>query len=211
MTVVATATAAPEADAARAPSRGGRHRSEAVDRVILDAALALLREHGYEAFTMLGVIERAGVSSASLYRRWHTKQDLVVAALGSLALDTFAVDTGTLTGDLAAFAQRSAKVLVEHGPLLGQLTSELHGHEHVKQALQERLLAPRVDELERILDRAQERGELQHRPPAADEVLSLLTGPLQHRALTLGQPLRRPFVNAAVAQTVAFLTTDQDA
>src|SRR5690349_16266452 len=124
-TAEATTTATPVVDTARAPGRGGRHRSEAVDRVILDAALAVLREQGYEAFTMLAVIERAGVSSASLYRRWHTKQDLVVAALGSLALDTFAVDTGTLAGDLNAFAQRSAKVLEEHGPLLGQLTSEL--------------------------------------------------------------------------------------
>jgi AcrR family transcriptional regulator len=205
---VDTATAPATAD--RPPGRGGRHRSEAVDRVILDAALALLRDHGYEAFTMLGVIERAGVSSASLYRRWHTKQDLVVAAVGSLALDTFAVDTGTLTGDLDAFAQRSAKVLEEHGPLLGQLTGELQGHEHVKQALQDRLLAPRVDEVQRILDRAYGRGELPHRPPAAEEVLSLLTGPLNHRALMLGQPLRRSFVRAAVAQTVALLTAVHD-
>jgi len=67
-----------------------------------------------------------------------------------------------------------------------------------------------MDELDRILKRARERGELTHRPhahsPSADEVLSMLTGPLHHRALVLGQPLRPSFVRAAVQQTVAVLT-----
>src|SRR5438270_13457897 len=90
--------------------RVGRHRSEAADRVIIDAALAVLREHGFEGLTMLGVIERAGVSSASLYRRWRTKEELVIAALESVTVDEVTDDTGSLAGDLAAFAQRTAKV-----------------------------------------------------------------------------------------------------
>src|SRR5204862_7551169 len=185
-------TAAPSVVAdQRTPGRAGRHRSEAVDRVILEAALALLREHGYEGLTMLAVIERAGVSSASLYRRWRTKQALVVAALESLSVDVFACDTGTLAGDLGAFASRSAKVLAEHGPLLARLTSELNGNEDVLNALRDRLLAPRLNELEAVLERAHVRGELSQRPPPADEVLSMLTGPLHHRALVLGQPLRK--------------------
>jgi AcrR family transcriptional regulator len=192
----------------RTPARAGRHRSEVVDRVILDAALGLLREHGYEALTMLGVIERSGVSSASLYRRWRTKQALVVAALESLTVDAFPCNTGTLAGDLGAFAQRTAKVLAENGPLLARLTSELNGSEDVLATLRARLLEPRLEELEGVLQRARSRGELLHRPPPAEEVFSLLTGPLHHRSLVLGQPLRRAFVRAAVDQTVAFLSSN---
>src|SRR5437879_330140 len=149
-----TAAAPPTDVEQRPPARAGRHRSEAVDRVILDGALTLLREHGYDGLTMLAVIERAGVSAASLYRRWRTKQALVVAALGSLSVDVFACDTGTLAGDLGAFAQRTAKVLAEHGPLLARLTSELNGNEDVLNALRDRLLAPRLSELEAVLERA---------------------------------------------------------
>ena len=61
--------------------RSGRPRSQAADDAILRAALDLLREHGYGGLTMASIIERAGVSSATLYRRWATKQDLVLAAL----------------------------------------------------------------------------------------------------------------------------------
>src|SRR4051794_14248619 len=114
-----------------APSahRAGRHRSEAVDRGILEATIALLRDHGYEGLTMLAVIERAGVSSASLYRRWGSKQALVVAALESLTVENATADTGSLAGDLTALAERSARVLDEYGPLFGRLTSELHGND----------------------------------------------------------------------------------
>ena len=197
MTAAATATA----------GRAGRHRSEAVDRVILEAALAVLREHGYEGLTMLGVIERAGVSSASLYRRWRTKEELVTAALESITIDVVTDDTGSLAGDLASLAHRTAEVFEEHGALFGRLSSELYGNVKVNDALRERLLAPRIRELHAILVRAHERGELPRRVrPNAEEVLSLLTGPLQHRALVLGQPLGRAFVRAAVQQTVNYLT-----
>ena len=156
---------------------------------------------------MLAVIERSGVSSASLYRRWRTKQALVVAALESLTVDVFDCDTGTLRGDLAAFAVRTAKVLAEHGPLLARLTSELNGNADVFNALRERLLAPRLDELAAVLQRAQARGELPHRPPPAEDVLSMLTGSLHHRALVLGRPLGKAFVRAAIDQTAAYLST----
>ncbi|MBU3702145.1 MAG: helix-turn-helix transcriptional regulator, partial [Acidimicrobiia bacterium] len=64
--------------------RPGRQRSEAADHAILSATLDLLSETGYGALTVAAVIARSGVSSATLYRRWPTKQDLVAAALASL-------------------------------------------------------------------------------------------------------------------------------
>ena len=61
--------------------RPGRQRSEAAGELILATTLDCLREYGYAGLTMAGVIERAGVSSATLYRRWATKPELVAAAV----------------------------------------------------------------------------------------------------------------------------------
>ena len=58
--------------------------------------LDVLAEGGFGALTMARVIQRAGVSSATLYRRWQTKEDLVAAALASLHpdIDDLEIDTG---------------------------------------------------------------------------------------------------------------------
>ena len=59
-------------------SRGGRPRDPSRDGVIRAAILRLLAEVGYGALTMDAVAAEAGVGKATIYRRWRTKQDLVV-------------------------------------------------------------------------------------------------------------------------------------
>src|SRR5689334_19207728 len=86
-------------------ARPGRHRSEVADEAIHRATLELLVEHGYSGLTMAAVIERAGVSSATLYRRYTTKQELVSAAVATLVPAVTPVDTGTLEGDIAALVR----------------------------------------------------------------------------------------------------------
>ena len=99
------------ADAAVAVPRNrpGRQRSEAADQAILAATLDVLAAEGYGGLTMAAVIARSGVSSATLYRRWPTKQELVAAALASLHPAVVDVDTGSLEGDVAAFVKSVAQ------------------------------------------------------------------------------------------------------
>src|SRR5205814_8491110 len=92
-----------------APARGGRHRNRACDETILAATLEILGEVGYEALTIAAVIERAGVSSATLYRRFTAKHDLVAAAIGSLLAEPAHVDTGSLAGDVLAFPRNVSR------------------------------------------------------------------------------------------------------
>ncbi|MFE5616940.1 TetR/AcrR family transcriptional regulator [Streptomyces sp. NPDC056524] len=67
--------------ARRGGGRGpGRPREERVTRAVLEAVVALVAEQGMGAVTMDAVAARAGVSKPSMYRRWPTKQDLVIAA-----------------------------------------------------------------------------------------------------------------------------------
>jgi AcrR family transcriptional regulator len=88
------------------PARPGRKRDHTRDGVILDSTLAVLGEHGYEGMTIDLVAAHAGMARATVYRRWPTKTDLVVAAVSHLSrgdVDSEQLpDTGTLRGDMVA-------------------------------------------------------------------------------------------------------------
>src|ERR687883_1813354 len=91
-----------ESEAPRSP-RGGRPRDPSRDSVIRAAILRLLAEVGYGNLTMDAVASEAGVGKATIYRRWRTKQDLVVDTISDLTrAEATAPDTGSLEGDLRA-------------------------------------------------------------------------------------------------------------
>jgi AcrR family transcriptional regulator len=82
------------------------------DPAILNAALAALAEHGYEATNMNDVAARAGVGKAAIYRRWSSKAALITDALVYWRPDLMsdeAPDTGSLTGDLDLIVDRAAR------------------------------------------------------------------------------------------------------
>ncbi|GAK08511.1 transcriptional regulator, TetR family [Geomicrobium sp. JCM 19038] len=62
----------------------GRPRDESRNQVILDSTLERIAEHGYEAVTMDHIAKAAGVGKATIYRRWKSKQELVVEAISSI-------------------------------------------------------------------------------------------------------------------------------
>ena len=61
--------------------RGGRPRDPGNDAAILDAALDLLIERGATAASIEAIARRAGVAKLTVYRRWQSKEDLLMAAL----------------------------------------------------------------------------------------------------------------------------------
>lgn len=69
-----------------APARG-RPRSAEVDERILRAALDQLREHGYRELSIEQVAADAGVSKATVYRRYRDKADLASAALAVVSAE----------------------------------------------------------------------------------------------------------------------------
>src|ERR1700694_1018579 len=93
----------------------GRPRSAEADQAITASTLALLEEEGFAGLTMAGVAARAGVSTATLYRRWPSKLDLVVGVVTAWADDAPAIDTGTLAGDLAMLLSSMASRLGTDG------------------------------------------------------------------------------------------------
>jgi AcrR family transcriptional regulator len=172
-------------------ARPGRHRSAAADAAILDATLAILRDRGYGSLTIAAVIERAGVSSATLYRRWTTKSELVAAAVASLAPEQICIDTGSLDGDLGAFVRHAVRQLAARGNIATLLQPGDKADPELAGALKEKLLVPRLRSLQTILDNAAARGELPRRL-SADALLPLVIGPLHYRTV-LDEPLSPAF------------------
>lgn len=80
---------------------------------ILDVVTALLVEVGYDGVTFEGVARRAGASKPTLYRRWATKRDMVVAAVKAMPAGGGGrvIDTGSLRGDLLALTAVLADTL----------------------------------------------------------------------------------------------------
>ena len=185
--------------------RTGRPRSQAADDAILRAALDLVREHGYGGLTMASIIERAGVSSATLYRRWATKQDLVLAALETMRPEPVSTDTGSLDGDVRAFLRHTCGA-IDRGwaELSDAIGLEANSNPQLAAALRERFLDPRVDELKAILERAKRRGELAS-APSGEVALSLVVGPVHHHAIVMRRPLTDGFLRKAADHAVAGL------
>ena len=89
------------------PRPGGR--ATRVVSAVLQATIEELGRLGYEALRVEDVAARASVNKTTVYRRWPTKTDLVVAALRetSHGLD-FIPDTGSVRGDMLALLERAA-------------------------------------------------------------------------------------------------------
>ena len=157
---------------------------------ILDAALDVLAQVGYDRLTMDAVAAEAKAGKATLYRRWSTKATLVVDALlrSKDLLQAPPVDTGSLREDLVAMAcahgglshDKSARVMA------GLVTALLHDPDFASE-FRTRVIGPKLADTRVIFERARDRGEI-----TADLDLDLfapaLAGIILHRSLVLGEP-----------------------
>jgi len=169
----------------------GRSRSPEADRAIVEAALALLAEGGYERLTVEAVTARAGVGKATVYRRFRGKDDLVVAAVDHLAgLVAAAAPAGPPRGRaLEATAEATARFYA--GPwgraLLG-LVVEMGRTSRVAKVVRDRFLEARRQGLRDALRADVRAGAL--RPDADVELaIDMLIGTVLHAALVEGRAL----------------------
>lgn len=176
------------ADSPSAPRTAGRPRSAAAHRAIVEAALVLLAETGYDALAMDAVAARAGVGKATIYRRWSGKEDLVVDALAGIVGRIHVPDTGSVREDLLA-AMRDAVAAYE-GPahpsrVVPGLIAEMSRNPRIAEAVRGGFMSARRQAGREVLRRGVRRGEL--RPDLDEELtLDLLVGPLYYRALVFG-------------------------
>lgn len=155
---------------------------------ILDATVAVLAELGYDRLTMDAVALAAKASKATLYRRWSSKAELVVDAVSRAkgCPPPEGVDTGSLRGDLIAMACNAGGITDEMPmSMMAGLLTALHRDNDLQIAFQERFLAPRIEIVNGVYERAMARGEID---PGVDvELLSqVLPAVAIHRSFVLG-------------------------
>jgi AcrR family transcriptional regulator len=181
-----------------APPRG-RPRSEKASQAILTAAADLLLENGLAAVSMDAVAARAGVSKATIYRWWPTKETLALDALYHEWDVPPARDTGSLRGDLLSLLRPWVRLAGRrpYGRAIAALVTEAQTDPEFAREYRARFLTPRRDLARAVLQRAIERGEI----PADTKIevaLDLLYGPLYHRLLHGHAPLNDRFVRDVV-------------
>ena len=87
-------------------------RSARVREAVLKATLQAVAEHGADAVSISELVRKADVHETSIYRRWPTKEHLVLDALLDYSEAKLPIpDTGTLRDDLIAFATAVAGYL----------------------------------------------------------------------------------------------------
>lgn len=181
--------------------RRGRPRSEKARVAILAAAGELLLERGVEAVSMDAIAERAGVSKATIYRWWSTKETLAIDALYEdwAAAYPEAPDTGSLREDLlGVFLPWADHIATRpYARVLGALVTRARTDPGFADEFDHRLVQPRRDRARPIFARAIARGEL---PADTDTELAidLLYGAVYHRFLQGHLPLSRDFVKAVI-------------
>ena len=141
----------------------GRPRSSAVDAAVLSATLELLPEQGFRSFSMEAVAAKAGVSKATLYRRFPSKYELVAAALRTIRSVGSAPDTGSFRGDLLELVRQEvarAKRVPHIGRLAARLLGDLADEADMLALVHETVLATDHERLGAIVRRGIARGEL---------------------------------------------------
>ncbi|MER5202401.1 TetR/AcrR family transcriptional regulator [Streptomyces sp. NPDC002825] len=185
----------------------GRPKDPRVDAALIDAAIEVLKESGWAAFTTTAVARRAGASTASLYRRWPSKQALAGAVARHIALDELSgIDTGSLEGDLREFLARKQRVLGSStGPALLSLMGQAAHDAELRRILHDDVYLVVREQLDTLIAQAVRRGELgQGAGPEQLNVLTLvLIGTVAARSVFLPTPEEPP----ASLQTPASLET----
>ena len=179
-----------------APARG-RPRSQESEQAILDATMELLSELGYRSVTVDAIAARAGASKSTIYRRWPTKENLVIAAFGQTPLLT-PPPRGDVIEQLVEVINQFARAMQDTplGGVLPALVAERGHNPSLDEALGP-LVRQRRQTTVDILKQAIARGEL---PDGINYELAvdLLTGPVLQRIMVMGQKTDRRFVRQVV-------------
>lgn len=173
----------------------GRRRDDTLDARIIESAITVLSEIGFDSMTMDMVAGKAKAGKATVYRRWSSKAELVRDALirmsrNSVELDRLP-DTGSLRGDLlslmkpysAEYSERKLRVLAK----LGSFFSE---NRKSAEEVTAGIFEPWTDANRALMKRAATRGEISADADIemACEVINAITS---YRTLTQNKPFNK--------------------
>jgi AcrR family transcriptional regulator len=191
-------------------------RTEARRTAILEAAVALFKELGYERTSMNELAKRLGGSKATLYGYFASKEELFRAVVQTVAVSHLAEaaaelqeanETATLEAQLMRFGERMLFVLTNDADALAVYRMVLAeaGRSDVGQQFQESGPAEYIRTLAGFMDAAMKRGELRRRDPhvTALQFTTLITAETQARLFQVDpEPVSVEQIHALVQRAV---------
>jgi AcrR family transcriptional regulator len=155
---------------------------------LLAATLQLLQQHGYERLTVDAVAATAKASKATVYRRWPSKGELVLAAfIEGIRHVAVPPDTGTLRGDLLRLGEVICEQVTQHSATIRAVLVEVSRDPALRDAMQHQFLDQRKALIESLLQQAAARGEIDA-AAISDELWDLLPGYLIFRSIVPNHP-----------------------
>ncbi len=185
---------------------GGRRpvgRGQKVRKAVLAATLLELADRGYAALSIEDVARRAGVNKTTVYRRWGDRQSLVIDTLTDEMAVVTSPDTGTIEGDLRAWALALIRALVSP---LGQamVNTMLIGGADIPEVAEakRRFFDDRLHRAQPMIVRAIQRGELPHDTDPI-QLLKTVIAPTYLQLLVTAEPIDEATAELAAAVALA--------
>jgi len=168
----------------------------------LAITLELLQEHGYDRFSVEAVATRAKASKATMYRRWPTKADLVLAAFIEGTRESASPpNTGSLRGDLLEIGRWTCGQALEHMRTMRAVLNEMSHSPALQDAMQQKFVQHRNLVMDTVLADAVARGEIEA-SVINQEIYDLLPGYLVFRALVSDRPPTQDTVRVVVDEVL---------
>ena len=177
-----------------APRPRGRPRSEQAQQEILETAYKLLRDKGFNAVGSHEIAKAAGVSSATLYRWWKSKEEILFDACFEHMKPILAIpETGSGLTRLRRYILRASEFLAsEEGTVMARVLTGIHEDQRLRRMFLERYVNQRRQIQRAIIEDSIALGEL--KPTTDPELLiDMLNGPLFFRWLQGHAPLDKGF------------------
>ena len=172
----------------------GRQASQWTPREVelLAVTLRLLQQHGYDRLSVDEVAAESKASKATIYRRWPSKAELVLAAfIEGTRAQLIRPNTGSLREDLLQIGMNALEDVRRNTPVMRGLLIEIERNADLTKAFRTKFIDQRKLLLDDVLSAAVERGEIEA-AAINEELWDLLPGYLVFRSL---MPVRSPTVN----------------
>jgi Transcriptional regulator len=175
----------------------------------LAAAYNLLRAKGFQTVGSHEIAKTAGVSSATLYRWWDSKEEILLDACFEHMKPVLAVSgTGSPLARLRRYVVYVAKFLAsDDGVTMARLVTGIHDDKELQGIFLERYVMPRRQMQRRFIGEAIAAGELK-RGTDTELLIDALNGPLFFRWLQGHAPLDKGFAERIFEKVIPAFQTE---
>lgn len=178
-------------------------RIERTRRVVLDAAVEVIAEHGFAGTTIHAIATRSGVARSTIYRNWDGRSELLLEAVRARFGSVRDLVVGEVRSDLLALCRHLAKILT-HEPtasVAAALILESRRDPDLR-ALHRRFAEGRIRAIAEVVEEAEARGELR-RVPDGWTVATDLGSAIFFRAMVLRVPIEPGWLEGRVDDVLA--------